>query len=54
MGAVATNRGDATGELNMDRQVLQDFDDDCRSDLPYGEITEEIIYCAFEVFIHVS
>ena len=26
-----------------------DFQDDCRSDLQYGEITEKIIGCAFEV-----
>ena len=28
---------------------LQDLQDDCRSDLQYGEITEKIIGCAFEV-----
>ena len=26
-----------------------DFQDDCRSDLQYGEITEKLIGCAFEV-----
>ena len=34
---------DTNGETNMDLQ------DDCRSDLQYGEITEKIIGCAFEV-----
>ena len=33
----------------MDLQDLQDLQDDCRSDLQYGEITEKIIGCAFEV-----
>ncbi len=28
---------------------LQDLQDDCRSDFQYGEITEKIIGCAFEV-----
>ena len=28
---------------------LQDLHDDCRADLQYGEITEKIIGCAFEV-----
>ena len=28
---------------------IQDLQDDCRSDLQYGEITEKIIGCAFEV-----
>ena len=33
----------------MDLQDIQDLQDDCRSDLQYGEITEKIIGCAFEV-----
>jgi GxxExxY protein len=37
---------DTTGEMNMD---LQDLQDDRRSDLRFGEITEKIIGCAFDV-----
>ncbi len=31
----------------MDRQDLQDLQDDRRSDLQFGKITEKIIGCAF-------
>ena len=37
--------------MNMD---LQDLQDDRRSDLQFGEITEKIIGCAFEVIVELK
>ncbi len=37
--------------MNMD---LQDLQDDRRSDLQFGEITEKIIGCAFEVIVELT
>ena len=33
---------------------LQDLQDDRRSDLQFGEITEKIIGCAFEVIVELT
>ena len=33
---------------------LQDLQDDRRSDLQFGEITEKIISCAFEVIVELK